>query len=381
MLRTQCAQCAAPLAHNAPRCGICKTRYCGRDCQKLHWKDGHKELCPVIKRRGGPEVIYAEKKNEEAVAVAAEKCAEDTKGQTCYICMEAVHRRTGEGLVRGCACGDRDGVASGTTGIAHVSCLAEQAEILRQEAEENNLDAKARTTAFRRWDTCSMCKQDYHGVVACALGWASWKTYLGRPETDWARRLAMTQLGNGLHEVKQHEDALSMRKTELAMLRRIGVSEGDLLCTQGNLANSYGKLGRLEEANQMYRDINSEYVKLLGEEHVRTLTAALNYASSLLQLKRFEEVKALLRKTIPMARRVLGESDETMLRMRGCFADALLNDPGATLGELREAVTTLEDTERIARRVFGGTHPFTGRIELPLREARSVLAARETPRA
>ena len=73
MLRTQCAQCAAPLAHNAPRCGICKTRYCGRDCQKLHWKGGHKEFCPVIKRRGGPEVIYAEKKYKEALPVAAEK--------------------------------------------------------------------------------------------------------------------------------------------------------------------------------------------------------------------------------------------------------------------------------------------------------------------
>ena len=60
---------------------------------------------------------------------------------------------------------------------------------------------------------------------------------------------------------------------------------------------------------------------------------------------------------------------------------ALYTDPSATLDDLREAVTTLEDAERIARRVFGGTHPFTGRIELPLREARSVLAARETPRA
>ena len=72
----------------------------------------------------------AAQKSNEAVAVAVEECADDTKGQTCYICMEAVHRRTGEGLVRGCACGDRDGVASGTTGIAHVSCLAEQAKIL-----------------------------------------------------------------------------------------------------------------------------------------------------------------------------------------------------------------------------------------------------------
>ena len=78
MLRTQCAQCAAPLAHNAPRCGICKTRYCGRDCQKLHWKKGHKALCPQIKRGGGAEQYHADKKYKEAVAAAVEKCAEDT---------------------------------------------------------------------------------------------------------------------------------------------------------------------------------------------------------------------------------------------------------------------------------------------------------------
>ena len=60
---------------------------------------------------------------------------------------------------------------------------------------------------------------------------------------------------------------------------------------------------------------------------------------------------------------------------------ALCRDDRATLDDTREAVDMLEDLERIARRVFGGTHPFTGRIELPLREARSVLAARETPRA
>ena len=28
----------------------------------------------------------------------------------------------------------------------------------------------------------SLCEQEYHGVVRCALGWACWKTYLGRSE-------------------------------------------------------------------------------------------------------------------------------------------------------------------------------------------------------
>ena len=45
------------------------------------------------------------------------------EGQTCYICTQALHWKTKEGLVRMCAC-------RGTAGFAHVSCLAEQAKIL-----------------------------------------------------------------------------------------------------------------------------------------------------------------------------------------------------------------------------------------------------------
>jgi hypothetical protein len=33
MILTNCAACAAPLAHNAPRCVRCHTRYCDSTCQ------------------------------------------------------------------------------------------------------------------------------------------------------------------------------------------------------------------------------------------------------------------------------------------------------------------------------------------------------------
>ena len=63
--------------------------------------------------------------------------------------------------------------------------------------------------------------------------------------------------------------------------------------------------------------------------------------------------------------------------MRANYAKALFKDPSATLDDLREAVTTLEETERTARRVFGGAHPLTAQIERRLPEARAVLGARE----
>jgi len=64
--------------------------------------------------------------------------------------------------------------------------------------------------------------------------------------------------------------------------------------------------------------------------------------------------------------------------MRRNYAQSFYKDAGATLEDLREAVTTLEDVERIARRVFGGAHPLTLAIEDDLREARDALRARET---
>ena len=63
--------------------------------------------------------------------------------------------------------------------------------------------------------------------------------------------------------------------------------------------------------------------------------------------------------------------------MRWAYAAALCNDPGATLDDLREAVTTLEDTERTARRLLGGAHPITFSIDRDLRIARAALSARE----
>ena len=100
---------------------------------------------------------------------------------------------------------------------------------------------------------------------------------------------------------------------------------------------------------------------------------------SIVDRERFEEAKALLRKMIPVARRVLGESSEITLRLRWTYAQSLYSDPDATLDDLREAVTTIKETERTARRVFGGAHPVTTGIEGALRDARATLRARETP--
>ena len=114
-------------------------------------------------------------------------------------------------------------------------------------------------------------------------------------------------------------------------------------------------------------------------ENEDTLLTVNNYVNSLLQLRHFEEAKSLLRKSIPVARRIMGTGNVDTLRLRWNYAMALYRDTGATLDDLREAVTTLEDTVRVARRFLGSSHPFTAGTEDRVRHAQATLSARETP--
>ena len=122
MILTLCTACAAPLPEDAAvQCAACATRYCSDRCERYDKRrGGHGKLCGAIASGGGAEQYHADKKYDEAVAAAVEECAEDTAGQTCYICLEDGSE---EGLVRSCAC-------RGAAGFTHVSCLARQAKIL-----------------------------------------------------------------------------------------------------------------------------------------------------------------------------------------------------------------------------------------------------------
>ena len=108
-------------------------------------------------------------------------------------------------------------------------------------------------------------------------------------------------------------------------------------------------------------------------EILDTLVAAINFANCLVSLERFEHAKSLMRKAMPVVRRV----HEYTLKMRSLYTRAIYEDPAATLDDLREAVNMLEDAGRTARRVFGDAHPFISTFGHCLRFARGALAGHE----
>jgi len=199
---------------------------------------------------------------------------------------------------------------------------------------------------------------------------------LERPERDSLRSGAVTQLGIGLNAAGHYADALSVMEAELSM--SLGSPEHSILVTQSNLARTYRMLERFEEALRVRQDVYSRILKLHGEQHRDTLEEANNYATSLGELQRYAEAKSLLGKAMPRARRVFGDNSETTLRLRWTYAQTLYKDTGATLDDLREAVSTLEETAQTAKCVLGGAHPLATAIADALEKSRAALRSRKT---
>ena len=72
-----------------------------------------------------------------------------------------------------------------------------------------------------------------------------------------------------------------------------------------------------------------------------------------------------------------GDCEDATLKLRWNYAQSLSKNPNATLDDVRECMETFEDLERTARRVFGGAHPFTMRLEYNMQKSRAALRARE----
>ena len=153
------------------------------------------------------------------------------------------------------------------------------------------------------------------------------KRPIGRPENGQDSVLAMNQLGNGLYLASHHQDALIVQEAELAMLRRLGASHATFSACRAILRTRHQMVGRLEESlSNPRRDIYSDWLRLFGEGNIGpTLRSGhqLQRVAVKMLYSASKEAKSVLRKMMPVARRVLGEGHETTLKMRAITRGAL----------------------------------------------------------
>ncbi len=353
---TTCAVCSAALAHQAPAqsCRRCQTRLCGEACLKQHNKS--RGECKKIQRAGGAEQIYANEQYAAAASVAIVTCAAEMAGEVCYICRD---ERLTEGLVRACVC-------RGTAGVVHLSCLIRQAQVSVDEANEYNLDGKRWMSKWERWYKCSQCGQEHRHHLAWALGWACWKTYVSRPESDKCRLNAIQNLGQALLEGSRDEEALSVFRTQEAFLRLRG--ENSLASDiQHYIAICLEKLGRFEDALVMKRQVLNFRLRSYGKSHIHTLMALNNLAGALKMSGKPWEAVRFLRIYIPIATSSMGPEHVLTIRMRKSLVKTIftMHFTGVSDSneELFEAQAIIEDLLPMTRRVFGDDHPETRGVE------------------
>ena len=144
---------------------------------------------------------------------------------------------------------------------------------------------------------------------------------------------------------------------------------------QGNIANSYQGLGRLEEALHLRREVYARRCALHGLNSEDTLISAANLAATLVDtLQQFDEARAFLRDRIPEAMRVCGKDHDITFRMQRMYAQCLYRNDGASLDDVTAAIAQLEDLDRRMTRTYGAAHPQTGSTRTRLEAARKKLA-------
>ena len=300
-----------------------------------------------------PSRSEAAQKYEEAAAAAVEACAEDVKGQACYICMDGAAE---EGLVRMCAC-------RGHSGVAHVSCLVRQAQVAVQQGlanEENNLVPR-----LKWWWTCRLCEQHHHGAVESALGWACWKTYVGRPAGDHLRNIALQILADSLHDQSSRLAILEL------ILDRLKTETDDptrLLYVRAQIAKCLARLERNEEALALQREI---YEASADAGPKTRWSLAIDYGESLITARDAEAVD-FCRDLVARATRDLGEESPITERCIMAYARAMFHMGGVE--GLAEADAVVAATAQKWRRRYGKTHPNTRVVEFGAYRIRAKTA-------
>ena len=169
----------------------------------------------------------------------------------------------------------------------------------------------------------------------------------------------LTPYNRSLTSVQNEEVVQLHEQMPKAEDRIFGSSDEDAnsLESSSNLADSYLKLGRYEEAMQLFQQILEARRQLLGDEHPDTLKAMNNLAKSITKLGSNQETLQLNQQTLEVQKRVLGYKHPDTLQSNSGLAVSY-----SILGRYQEALQALELHQQalgIQKSILGDEHPDT----------------------
>ncbi|WP_231978155.1 tetratricopeptide repeat protein [Streptomyces sp. TLI_053] len=136
--------------------------------------------------------------------------------------------------------------------------------------------------------------------------------------------------------------------------RVLGDEHPHTLAACGNLAQSYGRAGRVGEAIDLKERVLADRERLLGHDHRDTLTIRHSLAVSYSEVGRTREAIDLMEQVLADCERLLGDEHPHTLAARGSLALSY-----GQAGRTREAIDLMEQVLADRERLLGDEHPDT----------------------
>ncbi|MYY02688.1 MULTISPECIES: tetratricopeptide repeat protein [unclassified Streptomyces] len=182
------------------------------------------------------------------------------------------------------------------------------------------------------------------------------ETTIGTAEsaTTCALRLATAQ-----HRSGDYASALAMAEQATVLARRrLGDDHLLVLRLRQRIGKATDRLGRLDEAAHLHRELLDDFERVCGPEALDTLTTCLHLSRPLVWLNRLAEALGLMHRAVAGRAAQLGPWHPLTLEARACLLEL---PPGPELD--REAPAG-PDLVADCRRELGSDHPITLSAEL-----------------
>jgi serine/threonine protein kinase/Tfp pilus assembly protein PilF len=193
------------------------------------------------------------------------------------------------------------------------------------------------------------------GVVKAMLNPAAEavaKDFRDKPLTEAAVR---STLATSYRSLGRDDLGLPHAERALALRRQIlGEDDPDTLGSINDVGALLLAMGKIRDAEPLYRQALSGFRRVLGDMHPDTLSTMCNLGHLLHEKGEFAEAEPLLREALERRRRVLGENDPGTMESLNNLGALLLDER-----KLEEAEPLYREALERYRRVLGDNNPRT----------------------
>ena len=156
------------------------------------------------------------------------------------------------------------------------------------------------------------------------------------------------------NELGLTDEALTLQHGVEIIQSLMGSAHSDVLALQNNLATTYEKAGRLNEAITLFEQVLSDRIRILGDKHPDTLASRNNLAYAYQSIGCFTEAISQLQQVLADSTGLLGEDHPQTLTARNNLAYAYVSAGNSTI-----ATPIFEQILADSIRTLGEDHPHT----------------------